>query len=222
MKKSGMLLASAVLCTLWLWLWLWTSVATADAVPGAAPAGADQSLVQSYDLEAAGKLKEALAALDQTPPARKDSYLGWARRGWLQYRLAQHAESVESYRKAIALAPQAIEPRLGIMLPQLALHRWADAEMIAKEVLKVDPASYLGTLRLAFVYYNQHRYAESTVLYRRLRDLYPSDTDVRSGLAWGLLKSGKPQEAAREFQDLLTINPRLATAREGLQLAGGH
>lgn len=122
----------------------------------------------------------------------------------------------------MALAPQAIEPRLGIMLPQLALHRWADAEMIAKEVLKVDPASYLGTLRLAFVYYNQHRYAESTVLYRKLRDLYPSDTDVRSGLAWGLLKSGKPQEAAREFQDLLLISPRLATAREGLQLSGGH
>jgi tetratricopeptide (TPR) repeat protein len=189
---------------------LWGQVVGAEPAPTTEP-----PLVQSYDYEAAGKLKEALAALELAP--HKETYLGWARRGWLQYRLALHAESVESYRKAIALAPQAVEPRLGIMLPQLALHRWTDAETIAKEVLRLDPASYLGTLRLAFVYYNQHRYAESAVLYRRLRDLYPSDTDVRSGLAWGLLKAGKKAEAAREFQELLAINPRLASAREGLQ-----
>ena len=196
---------------------MWAGVTAADPV-----ATADLPLVQSYDLEAAGKLKESLAALEQTAPPRKDTYLGWARRGWLQYRLAQHTDSVESYRKAIALAPQSIEPRLGIMLPQLALHRWVDAEGTAKEVLKVDPASYLGTLRLAFVYYNQHRYAESAVLYRKLRDLYPSDTDVRSGLAWGLLKSGRKPEAAHEFEELLAINPRLETAREGLQLANAR
>ena len=180
----------------------------------------DDALLQSYDLEATEKLGEALAALDQLPEARKGAYLGWARRGWLQYRLGQHLASVESYRKAIALAPQAIEPRLGLTLPQLALHRWADAEVIAKEVLRIDPASYLATLRLAFVYYNLHRYGESAALYQKLRDLYPSDTDVRSGLAWALLKAGKTQEAAKEFRDLLAISPRLTMARQGLQLTG--
>ena len=53
----------------------------------------------------------------------------------------------------------------------------------------------------------------------RLRELYPSDTDVRAGLGWALLKAGRPQEATHEFQELLGINPRLTTAREGLQLA---
>lgn len=190
---------------------------------GQSAAGAqsgDEALLQSYDFETAEKLKDALAALDQLPPARKGTYLGWARRGWLQYRLGQHADSVESYRKAIALSPQAIEPRLGILLPQLALHRWADAETVAKDVLRSDAGSYLATLRLAFVYYNQHRYAESATLYQRLRDLYPSDTDARSGLAWALLKLGKTQESAKEFRDLLAINPRLAVARQGLQILG--
>lgn len=208
MNRRKTLLLTVMVCSLW-----------GKATVAQSAAAAEPPLVQSYDLEAVGKLKEALAALDLVPPPRKDSYLGWARRGWLQYRLALHTESVESYRKAIALVPQAVEPRLGIMLPQLALHRWVDAEGTAKEVLRLDPVSYLGTLRLAFVYYNQHRYAESAVLYRKLRDLYPSDTDVRSGLAWGLLKSGKKAEAAREFEELLAISPRLATAREGLQLA---
>jgi tetratricopeptide (TPR) repeat protein len=192
----------------------------AVAVAAQEPAG--DALIQSYDGEAAGKLKEALAALDQLPPARRDSYLGWARRGWLQYRLGQHAESIESYRRAIALAPRAIEPRLGVLLPQLALHRWGDAETMAKEVLRVDPASYLATLRLAFVYYNQHRYLESAALYQKLRELYPSDTDVRSGLAWAYLKAGKPQDAAKEFRELIAISPRLATAHEGLKLSGGQ
>ena len=181
-----------------------------------------EALIASYDSEAAGKLKEALGALDQLPPGRKDSYLGWARRGWLLYRLGQNAESVESYKKAVILAPRAVEPRLGILLPQLALHRWTDAELMAKEVLRMDPASYLATLRLAFVYYNQQRYPESALLYQKLRDLYPSDTDVRSGLSWALLKAGRTQEAAREFRDLLAISPRLATAQEGLKLTGAH
>lgn len=194
------------------------------AAPASAQVAAngDEALVQSYDLEAVGKLREAVVALDQMPQARKDSYLGYARRGWLQYRLGLHAESVDSYRKAMALAPQAIEPRLGIMLPQLALRRWADAEQMAKEVLRTDPASYLANLRLAFVYYSQQRYAESAALYKRLKDLYPSDTDVRSGLAWGLLKAGRAQDAAREFRELLSINPRLTTAQQGLQLSGGR
>lgn len=200
---------------------LWTlGIGTASAQSEPALQPGDDALVQSYDFESSDKLKDALAALDQLPPARKTSYLGWARRGWLQYRLGQHLEAIESYHKAIAVTPQAVEPRLGLMLPQLALHRWADAEATAKEALRIDPGSYLATLRLAFVYYNQHRYAESATRYQRLRELYPSDTDARAGLAWALLKLGKNQEAAREFRDLLAINPRLAVARQGLQLAG--
>jgi tetratricopeptide (TPR) repeat protein len=210
---------------MYLWLVLvsslWVSTAVAQIAPGA-PQGGDEALLQSYDFESAGKLKEALSALESMPPSRSNSYLGWARRGWLQYRLGQHNESLESYRKAIALAPHAIEPRLGILLPQLALHRFTDAEVVAKEVLRYDPQSYLATLRLAFVYYNQHRYGDSVSLYQHLRDLYPSDTDVRSGLAWGLLKAGRTQDAAKEFRDLLAINPRLTTARDGLQLSGIH
>lgn len=191
-------------------------------VSTSAAAQEQDALIQSYDGEAAGKLKEALAALDQLPPARRDSYLGWARRGWLQYRLGEHAASIVSYRRAIALAPRAIEPRLGVLLPQLALHLWNDAEAMANEVLRVDPANYLATLRLAFVQYNRHRYLESAGLYQKLKDLYPSDTDVRSGLAWALLKAGKPQDAAREFRELIGISPRLATAHEGLKLSGGQ
>jgi len=190
-----------------------------DAARAVEPDLGGEALAQSYDREAAGKLKEALASLDQLPLQRKDSYLGWARRGWLLYRLGQYAESVEAYRKAITAAPKSIEPRLGILLPELALRRWSDAEQMAKEILLSDPGSYLATLRLAFVYYNQHRFAESAALYGRLRELYPSDTDVRAGLGWALLKAGRPQEATHEFQELLGINPRLTTAREGLQLA---
>lgn len=193
-----------------------------SGVSVSAAAQEQDALIQSYDGEAAGKLKEALAALDQLPPPRRDSYLGWARRGWLQYRLGEHAASIISYRRAIALAPRAIEPRLGVLLPQLALHLWNDAEAMANEVLRVDPANYLATLRLAFVYYNRHRYLESAGLYQKLKDLYPSDTDVRSGLAWALLKAGKPQDAAREFRELIGISPRLATAHEGLKLSGGQ
>ena len=57
-------------------------------------------------------------------------------------------------------------------------------------------------------------------LYRKLRDLYPSDHDVRSGLGWSLLKLGRNQEAAQEFKDLLAINPSHVLAKQGLTATG--
>lgn len=173
---------------------------------------------QSYDREAAGKLNESLGALDSLPAARQGTYLSQLRRGWLLYRLGRYADSIEAYGKAIAVAPKAIEPRVGILLPQQALRRHADAEAQARTVLGMDPQNYLATLRLAFSLYSIGRHGEAAGLYAHLKELYPSDADVRSGLGWSLLKQGKTAEATRELRELLSIHPRHALAKQGLEL----
>ncbi len=205
MKKSLLLLASA--------LSLWTSVARADA---------NAELIQrSYDSEAVGKLADSLSVLDQLVSPRKESYVVTLRRAWLLYRLGRFAESVDVYVRAISQAPGAVEPRLGILLPQLALRRWSDVETQARAILKLEPGNYLATLRLAYACYNLQRYAEATALYRRLKDLYPSDVDVQSGLGWSLLKQGKLPEASAEFHHILDVSPRNELAKEGLKATGG-
>jgi tetratricopeptide (TPR) repeat protein len=193
------------------------------AVPAAAQAGrssADSGLFQeSYDQEAAGKNQEALSTLDKLSSEKRDSYVAFLRRGWLQYRLGRNASAIEAYTKAIALAPKAVEPRLGILLPLLAEKQWATTEKYAREVLKVDPENYLATLRLAFALYNQGRFAEARTLYQRIVNAYPSDAEARSGLGWALLKLRKSRAAAAVFRAVLDFAPRNSLAQHGLVAA---
>lgn len=186
---------------------------------GADPGAAD-TFQKSYDAEATGKTQDALTALDQLPAPQKDGYVAQLRRGWLQYKLGKNTESVEAYNKASAAEPKAVEPRLGVLLPLIALKRWADVETNAKEALKLDPASYNANLRLAFAYYNLARHAESAALYKKLAELYPADVEVRDGLGWALLKAGKASDAILEFRKVLEIAPKNTLAREGLTAAG--
>ena len=196
------------------------------AIPAVAQAGkpsADAGLFQeSYDQEAAGKDQEAMAALDKLSPSVGGSYVALLRRGWLQYRLGKHAPAVEEYEKAIAAAPRAVEPRLGILLPLLAEKQWASAEKHARAALKLDPENYLATLRLAFALYNQGKFAESKALYQKVIEGYPSDAEARSGLGWALLKLHKKKEAVVAFRILLEFAPKNVLAQQGLAAAGGR
>lgn len=184
-------------------------------------ATAAESLQASYDSEALGKLADAVAALDRAPAARAGSFVVVLRRGWLLYRLGKYAESVDAYNQAIAAAPKAVEARIGILLPLLAQRRWTTVEEHARAALRLDPANYLATLRMAFAIYNLHRYDESAGLYRRLHELYPSDVEVISGLGWALLKAGKAAEAQPIFREGAELAPRHVLIREGLKGAGG-
>lgn len=176
---------------------------------------------RSYDSEAVGKFQDSLSALDSLSAPLYDSYVVTLRRAWLLYRLGKFQESAAMYGRAVALSPAAVEARLGALLPNLALRRWADVETQARAILKLDPANYLATLRLAFACYNLQRYAESATFYKRLTDLHPGDIEVRVGLGWAFLKMGKYKEAAAEFRFVLEISPRNDLAREGMKALGG-
>jgi tetratricopeptide (TPR) repeat protein len=189
----------------------------------AAKSSLDPGLFQeSYEQEAVGKNQEALAALEKLSPEKGSSYIAHLRKGWLHYRLGKNAAAIDAYTKAIATAPKAIEPRLGILLPLMADKQWPVVERHAREVLKLDPESYLGTLRLAFALYNQDKLAESRALYQKLVGEYPGDTEARSGLGWALLKLRKSKEAAAVFRALLDFSPKHTLAQQGLAAALGR
>jgi len=206
--------------------WLGIALLAAALGCGVARAGADggaaDGFQRSYDSEAAGKIPDAVAALDALPSPQKDGYVAQLRRGWLLYRLGKHTEAIGAYGRAIALEPRSIEARTGVLLPAMALRRWADVESGAREVLRLDAGNYLGNLRLAFALYNLGRYPESASVYKHLAESYPSDVEVRGGLGWALLKGGKAAEAASEFRAVLEIAPKNALAADGLKAAGGR
>ncbi|MFT3767455.1 MAG: tetratricopeptide repeat protein [Minicystis sp.] len=206
----------------WLGIGLFAAALGCGVAKAGADGGAADQFQRSYDSEAVGKVQDAVAALDSLPAPQRDGYVAQLRRGWLLYKLGKHAESIDAYAKAIAAEPRSIEARVGVLLPAMALRRWVDVENGAREVVKMDPGNYLANLRMAFAQYNLGRYPDSATTYRRLAESYPSDVEVRAGLGWALLKSGKAAEAASEFRTVLEVAPKNALALDGLKAAGGR
>ncbi len=185
------------------------------AVPALAQDDGSDLYRQSYAAEARGDYNLAYDALTRLGPAG-GTYVAWLRKGWLHYLAGHHAQAAEAYQRAIALQPGAVEPRLGALLPLMALRRWQDAERIGEEALALAPNDFTALSRLAWIHYNQARYAEAEPLYRRALAAYPASADVRTGHAWTLLKLGRHKEAREAFEAVLAYAPDQANAHLGL------
>ncbi len=180
------------------------------------PARAASAMEDSLAAEGQGKLADALGALDRAAAGFKDGYVGQLRRGWLCYQLGRNDDAVRAYQRAVTLAPRAVEPKLGLLLPLLGERRFTEAQRIARQGLKLDPASYLATLRLAYAAYGLGQLQDALTHYQKVVVLYPSDTEARAGLGWTLLKLGRKAEAKAAFEGVLEASPAHASARAGL------
>ncbi len=170
---------------------------------------------QSYAAEARGDYNLAFDLLQRLGPAG-GTYVASLRKGWLHYLSGHHAQAAEAYGRAMALQPAAVEPRLGALLPLMALRRWQDAQRVAEEALALAPNDATALSRLAWVHYNQGRHAEAEPLYRRALAAFPSNADVQTGLGWTLLKLGRYKEARAAFEAVLAFAPDQANAHLGL------
>ena len=172
---------------------------------------------RSYDAEALGDYAGALSALEGMPLSEQSSYVFHLRQGWLRYLSGDYEASISAYERAIRANPAAVEARLGLQLPQMALRRWLDVEVATWELLEIDPMNYLARRRLALALYNLGRYAEAEAIYRAVLESYPSDVEVEAGLGWSLLMQGNATGAAEVFTHVLWVAPNQASGLEGLQ-----
>jgi tetratricopeptide (TPR) repeat protein len=176
---------------------------------------------QSYEEEAKGNYQEAILVLMQASRAGDNSYLYHLRLGWLQYLMSKYIDSVNSYRKAVILNKDSIEAKLGLMLPLIAQGKWSDAEKVAKEILSLDPLSYLANSRLAYIYYNLKQYKDAEASYRKILSHYPGDIEMQMGLAWSLLKQDKKEAAEKAFGEILRYVPNHVSANAGMKIVKG-
>ena len=172
---------------------------------------------QSYAAEARGDYTGAADLLGRLGPA-SGTYVAQLRTGWLHYLAGRHAQAAEAYQRAVALEPEAVEARLGAMLPLMALRRWKDAERLGEEVLARTPGDFTAVSRLAFIQYSQGQWARAEPLYRRALASWPASAEMRTGLGWSLLKLERFKEAREVFEAVLAYAPDQLSAREGLGL----
>ncbi len=172
---------------------------------------------KSFNFETKGDnasaLNEALKVLQIQP----GHYTATLRAGWLCYLLGRFDDSIVHYRKAISLAPQAIEPRNGLLLPLNGAGRWKEAEAAAGEALQIDPMSYLANSRLAFALYSMGKYDEAAKEYMKIVKLYPSDVEMQVGLGWTYLKMNDKKSAAEWFSKVLKVRRTNSLALAGME-----
>ncbi len=177
---------------------------------------------RSYALEAQGDTRGALAAMESLPADAQRTYLYALRRAWLLYQAGRFDDAVASYRQAAQLSRSAIEPRVGELLPLLALRRWQDAERLAREVLRMDEDNYLASRRLALALYNLGRFDAAKSAYQAVLARYPGDLEMLTGVGWCELRLNHRSDAAEAFRAVLAVSPDDANATAGLTAAAGR
>lgn len=175
----------------------------------------------SYRYEKAQNYLDAIRTMAPVIDAYPKGYTANLRLGWLHYLRGAHASARAHYEAAIKVAPDSLEARLGLLLPLLAQERYAEAEAVARQVVRVDPANYYGNLRLAFALRLQDKPAVAEEILARQLAFYP--TDIQLLTEWGLVKVAQDQPAERIFNDILTLDPENVVAKAQLaRLTGTH
>ena len=136
------------------------------------------------------------------------------------YCLGKYQDAIDSYGVAVSKQPKSVEPLLGLMLPQMALRLWQDAEKTGTSALAIDPLNYSANSRLAWTLYNLGRYQDAANAYQKMLELYPSDVDMQSGLGWSQYMLGKTDVAAEHFRAVLKRSPSNVSATDGLAACG--
>jgi tetratricopeptide (TPR) repeat protein len=182
------------------------SAAVLPPSDGAARAAWNDSL----RLEQAGDTTSAIATLRGMPA----DYAVSLRRGWLKYLAGDFASSAADYRDAVMAAPQSIEARLGWLLPLLASGISEEAETVARSILNDSPNHPIAAARLGAALRLQGRLDEAEQVLRSGSDAYPTDVTLLTELALLMEARGRPSEARALWDDVITLDPENAAAKQ--------
>lgn len=173
------------------------------------------SFLKSYELSENSDYKGAAIALNEAYD--KSNYVINLRLGWLYYLAGLHIESLNYYKIAVDLMPNAIEPKFGAIFPTTILGNKNDLLNYYQSILKLDPQNTYVHYKLGVLDYDKKEYQSAVNHFEKIVTLNPSDTDGLLMLAWATLKLNKTSEAKALFNRVLCFSPNNANAILGLK-----
>jgi tetratricopeptide (TPR) repeat protein len=118
------------------------------------------------------------------------------------------------YITAIKTAPDSIEARLGLLLPQLAQERYSQAEQTAYQIINKDYANYYANLRLIIILRKQEKSDLALGIAKKMLVYYPSDSLFLEQLGLAYANQGDQAKATLIFSELLILDPENASAKK--------
>ncbi|MBT8049317.1 MAG: hypothetical protein KJO92_12960 [Gammaproteobacteria bacterium] len=136
--------------------------------------------------------------------------------------LARNAGKLESAETdlaaAVRLQPDNVSYRLEWAVTKEWLGRLAEAQGIYTGALTIQPGNLPARLGIARMEHWRGHLRRSLAIYRELRIDFPADRGVQTGLAYALMADNKVDDARALFTDLLTTDPKDASAAKGLEM----
>lgn len=83
---------------------------------------------------------------------------------------------------------------------------YASAIKVLKEL--PEPQAYETVLRLGWLHYLVGSFAESQVLYRKAITMMPASIEAKLGITYPLSALGKWDDVAKQYEEVLTIDPK--------------
>jgi len=198
--------------------------------PGAnVPVGTPEEIeaANSHDPAIARKALEHL--LEKNP--RNAMLLG---RLGASYRTDDPARSLEYYKKALEIQPEASEYALGYAAALVQTRRFPDAVQILQRVVRFDPKNYAAHANLATALYESKRYPEAIPEYEWILTAKPEVAVAHYFIATSHDYLGEYPEALASYEKFLSVaDPktnqleidkvklRLPTLRRQIQLGEG-
>lgn len=140
--------------------------------------------------------------------------------GVCQGRLRQFTAAKASFERALALGPEAVEPRVNLAQALTELGLRDQAESQAKAVLKRDEAVPEAHAVLGQVYlHDSATHAKAVQHYRRAVDLRPSVAAWHQGLAAALHLTGRFNDCVEELLLAIRLDPKQALYKRELGVA---
>jgi tetratricopeptide (TPR) repeat protein len=168
---------------------------------------------KSFHYEQTENYSSSIKSLLPVLQAYPNGYTVNLRLGWLYYLMGRYANSISHYDVAIKSARNAIEAKIGRLLPLLAQERYSEAEQSSYKILNSDFYNYYGNLRLIIALRKQNKTDLAIEVVSKMLSLYP--TNINFLVELGLLyEQQKLKDKARAiFRQVITLDPENVIAK---------
>lgn len=175
-----------------------------------------KAFYQSYSLDSSKQYEQAAAVL-KTVYSDSDYEIN-LRLGWLYYEAGKNTDAIAYYQKAIAIQPNSIEAKLGIVYPLSVIPNWDEVLNQYLNILKIDSRQPLVNYRVSLMYYNSKNYTEAKKYLDTYLQIYPFDYDALVLSGWNSIAMNNKADAKIYFQKALLNHPNDTSAKQGLDL----
>lgn len=159
------------------------------------------------------------AAIKTLSPVYKTYPKGYTvnlRLGWLSYRMGRYKNSLKHYEQAVQIGPDAIEAKLGLLLPMLVQERFQEAEQICYQILHIDYYNYVGNMDLIYALRGQDKTELARKVVEKMLVRYPANVGLLTQLAQLYQEQDQAEQALRTFRDVSILDPENVLAKEFL------